>query len=179
MNPSLQRLAALLAIAASLAVTATHAQTSSPAPKAEPMTATLLPLQAKGTFEVKMAPQALADAAADKALGRMTIAKTFSGDLQGTGKGEMLMAGTDVKGSAAYVAIERVDGTVGGRSGSFVLQHSGTMDRGAPSLKISVVPDSGTGELAGIAGTLAIDITGGKHFYTLDYTLPGVGPGAK
>ena len=128
---------------------------------------------ASGTFEVKLSPQPLADPAADSMLGRMTIDKTFSGDLQATSKGEMLMAGTPVKGSAGYVAIERVNGTLQGRSGTFVLQHTGTMNRGAPELRVTVVPDSGTGELAGLVGTLSIDIFDGKHFYAFDYALPG------
>ena len=128
---------------------------------------------ASGTFEVKLLPQPLADSGADSMLGRMTVDKTFSGDLQGTSKGEMLMAGTAVKGSAGYVAIERVSGTLQGRSGTFVLHHMGTMNRGAPQLTVTVVPDSGTAELTGLAGTLGINIVDGKHFYTLDYVLPG------
>ncbi len=127
---------------------------------------------ASGRFEVKLSPQPLADANADASLGRMLIDKTFSGDLVGTSKGEMLMAGTAVKGSAGYVAIECVSGTLGGRSGSFVLQHSGTMNRGAPQLSVSVVPDSGTGELAGLTGTLVIIIDAGTHRYEFDYLLP-------
>jgi hypothetical protein len=127
---------------------------------------------ASGTFEVKLLPQALADSASDPTLGRMTIAKTFSGDLQGTSKGEMLTAMTPVQGSAGYVAIERVNGTLQGRSGTFVLHHMGTMNRGASQLAIAVVPDSGTEDLVGLAGTLDIKIVDGKHFYTLDYVLP-------
>lgn len=127
-------------------------------------------VHATGSFEVKLLPQALADAGSG--LGRMSIDKVFSGDLQGTSKGEMLSALTAVKGSAGYVAIERVTGTLQGRSGSFMLQHLGTMNRGAPSLTVLVVPDSGTEGLTGIAGSLSINIADGKHFYTLDYTLP-------
>ncbi|MBC7993405.1 MAG: DUF3224 domain-containing protein [Rhizobacter sp.] len=127
-------------------------------------------IHAAGSFEVKLLPQALADA--DSGLGRMSIDKVFSGDLQGTSTGEMLTALTAVKGSAGYVAIERVTGTLQGRSGSFMLQHLGTMTRGEPTLRVLVVPDSGTEGLAGIAGSLSIDITNGKHFYKLDYTLP-------
>jgi Protein of unknown function (DUF3224) len=130
-------------------------------------------LHASGAFEVKLSPQPLADSGADPTLGRMTIDKTFSGDLHATSKGEMLMAGTPVKGSAGYVAIERVSGALQGRSGTFVLQHTGTMNRGAAQLTVTVVPDSGTGELTGLAGTLAINIVDGKHFYALDYMLPG------
>ena len=123
--------------------------------------------RATGTFEVKLTPQDTADTS----LGRLTIAKEFRGDIDGTSNGEMLSAMTSTKGSAGYVAIERVTGKLAGRNGTFVLQHSGTMTRGAPHLVISVVPDSGTGELAGIAGTMTIDIADGKHSYTFDYTL--------
>src|SRR5213075_2706416 len=97
--------------------------------------------------------------------GRMSIDKQFHGDLFATSKGEMLMAGTAVKGSAGYVAIERVTGTLAGKTGTFVFQHSGTMDKGAPTLVVSVVPDSGTGELTGLRGSFSIEITGGKHMY--------------
>jgi hypothetical protein len=127
-------------------------------------------IHANGTFEVKLLPQSTADAGSG--LGRMSIDKVFHGDLQGTSLGEMLSAMTAVKGSAGYVAIERVTGTLQGRSGSFMLQHLGTMNRGVPQLTVKVVPDSGTDELTGITGTLSIDITDGKHFYTLDCELP-------
>lgn len=127
---------------------------------------------AAGTFEVKLVPLPLADPASDTGLGRMSIDKTFSGDLQGTSTGEMLMAQTPVKGSAGYVAVERVNASLQGRTGSFVLQHTGTMNRGVPSLSVSIVPDSGTGELVGISGSLSIDIVEGKHLYALDYVLP-------
>jgi hypothetical protein len=128
--------------------------------------------KATGTFEVKLAPQPLADADPATHMGRMSLDKTFSGDLEGTGKGEMLMSTTSVKGSAGYVAIETVTGTLQGRTGSFALQHSGTMNRGAPQLSVTVIPDSGTGELTGISGTLSIDIIDGKHLYGFDYALP-------
>jgi predicted flavoprotein YhiN len=121
--------------------------------------------RASGTFEVKLTPQESAT------IGRMSIDKQFHGDLEATSKGEMLSAMTDVKGSAGYVAIERVTGTLHGRSGSFVLQHSGTMTRGEPQLSVTVVPDSGTDELAGLAGTLTIRIADKQHFYEFDYTL--------
>ena len=121
---------------------------------------------ATGNFEVTLVPQG-----GDAVLGRMTIDKQYHGDVSGTGKGEMLTAITEVQGSAGYVAIERVTGKVGLRSGSFVLQHSGTMNRGAQSLVISIVPDSGTDELKGIAGTLKIEIADGAHTYVLEYTL--------
>jgi hypothetical protein len=128
---------------------------------------------AHGTFEVKLVPQKPDnEVSASANLGRLSIDKRFQGDLEGTSKGEMLSAGTEVKGSAGYVAIERVTGALDGRSGSFVLQHSGTMNRGVPQLSVTVVPDSGTEQLRGISGALAIKIEGGKHFYEFDYTLP-------
>ncbi len=127
---------------------------------------------ATGTFEVKLAPQSLAHPQADSALGRMSLDKVFSGDLHGTSEGEMLTAGSPAKGSAGYVAIERLSGTLDGRTGTFVLQHSGTMNRGALELSVRVVPDSGTDGLVGIAGTLGIQIVDGKHLYTFDYALP-------
>lgn len=127
--------------------------------------------RASGTFDVTLTP--LATDAGDDAPGRMSLDKRFHGDLEGTSKGEMLTAGTEVEGSAGYVAIERVTGTLHGRSGTFVLQHSGTLTRGAPQLSITVVPDSGTGELVGLAGTMAIEIAGGKHSYDFEYTLAG------
>lgn len=102
----------------------------------------------------------------------MSLDKQFHGDLEGTSKGQMLTAGTAVKDSAGYVAIERVDGTLKGQRGSFVLQHSGTMTRGAPQLVITVVPDSGTGQLVGLAGKMTILIADGKHSYEFEYTLP-------
>ena len=127
--------------------------------------------RASGTFEVKLNPQPADDYADATALARMTIDKEFRGDLEGTSKGQMLSAATPIRNSAGYVAIERVTGTVQGRAGTFILQHSGTMNRGAPSLVVSIVPDSGTGALEGINGTMTIDLSGGRHAYTLDYTL--------
>ena len=126
---------------------------------------------ASGTFEVKLAPQAGDDYADAATLARMTIDKVFHGDLEGASKGQMLSAGTAIRNSAGYVAIERVTGTLHGRTGTFVLQHSGTMNRGAPQLVVTVVPDSGTGDLTGLSGTMVIDISDGKHAYTFDYTL--------
>ncbi|GMU64299.1 MAG: hypothetical protein AMXMBFR36_05730 [Acidobacteriota bacterium] len=132
--------------------------------------------RAAGTFDVTLTPQTPADGAEAPSWGRMAIAKTFHGDLEATSRGEMLTAMTEVKGSAGYVAVEKVDGTLGGRRGSFFLQHSGLMDRGSPSLVITVVPDSGNGELAGIEGTMTIEITEGKHFYAFEYRLRDVAP---
>ena len=123
--------------------------------------------QASGTFAVTLTPQECGEAT----LGRMAIDKRFEGDLEGTSKGEMLAAGTAVKSSAGYVALERVTGSLRGRSGTFALQHSGTMDRGAASLTIAVVPDSGTADLTGLRGTMSIAISGGVHSYTFEYAF--------
>ena len=111
---------------------------------------------ASGTFEVKLNPQVPDEEVGDPTVGRMSIAKQFQGDLEATSKGQMLTAATDIEGSAAYVAIERVTGTLHGHSGTFALQHSGTMTRGAPQLTIIVVPDSGTGQLVGLTGKMKI-----------------------
>ena len=129
--------------------------------------------RAAGPFDVKVSPLALEDTTEGTMLARMSLDKQFHGDLEAASKGEMLSAGTAVKGSAGYVAIERVSGTLNGRRGTFVLQHSGTMTRGEPQLTISVVPDSGTGELEGLAGTMTITIADGKHSYEMHYTLGG------
>lgn len=126
---------------------------------------------ASGTFDVKVTPQANDEVAGGTTLSRMSLDKQFHGGLEGTSKGEMLSAMTSVQGSAGYVAIERVSGTLQGRSGTFVLQHNGVMTRGAPQLTITVVPDSGTGQLAGLAGTMTINIADGKHSYEFEYTL--------
>jgi hypothetical protein len=127
---------------------------------------------AKGTFEVTLKPAALADSAADGKLGRMSIDKRFAGELVGTSKGEMLSAQTETKGSAGYVAVEKVVGELDGRKGTFVLQHSGTMDHGQSQLSVVVVPDSGTEGFVGIKGTMQIDIKEGKHFYDFEYSIP-------
>lgn len=128
---------------------------------------------AKGSFSVTTKPQGEGSAAEGVSLGRMALDKRFDGDLVGTGHGEMLTALTPVQGSAGYVAIERVTGTLHGRAGSFVLQHTGTMHAGAQQLSITVVPGSGTGGLAGLAGTFRLRIEGGAHFYELEYSLSG------
>ena len=128
--------------------------------------------QAKGTFAVKLTPEE--DKTGDAIVGRMTIDKQFSGDLEGTSKGLMVMVGTPVQGSAGYVAIEKVSGTVQGRSGSFYLQHSGLMRRGEGELTIHVIPDSGTEELIGISGMFDIQIDDGKHSYVFEYELADV-----
>ena len=127
---------------------------------------------AAGTIDVTVSPQPASSPTPGAALGRMLLDKRYHGDLDGTAQGQMLSAGTVTTGSAGYVAIEHVVGRLHGKSGSFVLQHHGLMNRGAPQLSIIVVPDSGTGELLGLAGTMGIRIAEGKHFYTFDYTLP-------
>jgi hypothetical protein len=127
---------------------------------------------AAGTFDVKVEAQGEADKRDGSTLGRYSLDKQYHGDLEGTAKGTMLTAGTDVKGSAGYVAMERVTGTLKGRSGSFVLQHSATMTRGEPQLSITVVPDSGSGQLAGLTGKVNIIIAAGKHSYEFEYSLP-------
>ncbi len=129
---------------------------------------------AAGSFDVKGTPQKPDNKEAEAAnFGRMSLDKQFHGDLEATSKGEMIGAMTEVKGSGGYVAMERVTGTLDGRTGTFVLQHSGTMTRGAQQLSINVVPDSGTGGLAGISGSMTIIIKeGGKHFYEFEYQLP-------
>ncbi len=122
---------------------------------------------AHGDFEVKLAPQSPADAP----IGRMSIDKQFHGDLEATSKGEMLAFMTSVKGSAGYVAMEQVTGALNGRSGTFVLQHTGTMARGDQQLSVTVVPDSGTDELKGLTGKMTIIIANGKHSYDFDYEI--------
>lgn len=138
--------------------------------QATPAQETAVTTRATGPFEVKMAP--LGTHADPPVLGRMSLDKVYHGDLEGTAQGEMLAAMTPVEGSAGYVAIERVAGTLAGRTGTFMLQHNGLMNRGAPSLVINVVPDSGTGELEGLSGTMNIVIVDGKHAYEFDYSLP-------
>lgn len=126
---------------------------------------------ATGTFEVTLQPQGEGGSADGSTLGRLSLSKCFSGDLQATGKGEMLAARSSVAGSAAYVAIERVSGRLKGREGSFVLVHKGVMAAGDQQLLVEVVPDTGTGQLKGLSGTLDIRIEAGKHYYDFDYTL--------
>jgi len=129
--------------------------------------------RAAGPFDVKVVPQKPDTQIARAAnLGRLTIDKRFHGDLEGISKGEMLATQTEVPGSAGYVAMERVTGSLKGRQGSFVLQHSATMSRGAPTSSITVVPDSGTGELKGITGTMSIAVTSdGGHTYEFNYKI--------
>jgi Protein of unknown function (DUF3224) len=158
--------ATVLALAVICLSLTTNAQTPDTAPKGKTMAN-----HATGTFEVKLAPQNDGKSE-DSPIGRMLIDKQIHGDLEATSKGQMLAFSTEVKGSAGYVAMERVTGTLHGRTGSFVLQHNATMNRGVPQLSITVVPDSGTGQLTGLTGTFEIQIAAGKHSYTFDYTLP-------
>ena len=125
---------------------------------------------ASGTFEVKMTPQT-DDQVGDPSVGRMALEKQFRGGLEATSKGQMLAVMTEVKGSAGYVAMERVNGTLDGLSGTFALQHNGTMTRGEPELTITVVPDSGTDQLTGLSGKMSININEGQHSYEFEYTL--------
>jgi hypothetical protein len=127
-------------------------------------------MHAAGTFEVKLKPQT-DEGVGDPTVGRMSIDKQFHGDLEGTSKGQMLAVQGDTKGSAGYVAMERIAGTLAGHKGTFALQHTGTMDRGTPTLSVTVVPDSGTGDLAGLTGKMNIIIADGKHSYEFEYTL--------
>ena len=127
---------------------------------------------ARGPMEVNIEPEAPFLEQEGLKLNRNLVSKQFSGDMAGTSEAQMIAAFTGTPGSAGYVAIEHFTGTVGGRSGSFVLQHSGTMNRGDAQLTVNIVPDSGTGELTGISGSLEIDNEDGNHSYTLDYKLP-------
>ena len=130
-------------------------------------------LHAAGPFDVQLAPQPPTPAAEKAGLARMTIAKQFHGDLEAESAGEMLAFRDAAGTSGGYVALETVRGTLGGRRGTFVLQHSSTMTRGEPTQSVTVVPDSGTDALAGLAGRMVIDIgAGGAHAYRFDYTLP-------
>ena len=128
-------------------------------------------LSAHGEFEVKIVPQPQDDSGQNVKLGRLTLDKVFHGELDGTAKGQMLTGMTDTKGSAGYVAIEHVIGTLHGRAGAFTLQHSGTADRNVQNLVITVVPDSGTGKLTGLSGRMDIKVEGGKHFYDFHYSI--------
>ena len=165
--------AASLLSAVVLATTCAAAAAGQTTTAAQPGKVQTQPMHAKGTFEVKVTPQGAGD---NPSLARMSLDKQFQGDLQGTSKGEMLTAMTAVKDSAGYVAIELVTGTLQGRTGTFVLQHNGIMTRGTPNLAVTVVPDSGTGQLEGIAGTMTIKIEGGKHFYEMEYTVTTKSP---
>ncbi|MGO4223433.1 DUF3224 domain-containing protein [Lysobacter sp. TAF61] len=128
--------------------------------------------QVNGEFEVKRTPESGCDLGDGVVAGHFRFDKRFHGPLDATAVVHMLAVGTEVEGSAAYVAIERISGSLDGRVGAFLTQHNGTLDRGVPTLTVNVVPDSGTGELRGLSGRIIIDIADGKHFYTFDYELP-------
>ena len=128
-------------------------------------------MQAKGEFEVKRIPQDELDIGGGATVGHSRFDKQFRGPLDAASVVHMLAVMSPTPGSGAYVAIERIEGTLDGRRGSFFAQHNGVMDRGKPSLQLSVVPDTGTGELAGLRGRMTIDIADGKHYYTFDYEL--------
>jgi hypothetical protein len=132
-----------------------------------------MPTVARGSFDVTLVPQPNSEVADAALLGRRTIDKVFRGDLQGTSKGEMLAGMTESTGAAAYVAVERVAGALGGREGTFLLLHRATMTRGSTgALSIVVAEGSGTGALVGISGTMSIEIKDGQHYYTFEYELP-------
>jgi hypothetical protein len=126
---------------------------------------------AKGTFDIKMTTEPPFDADGGVSLGRMRVDKTFGGPLDATSQVHMLAVGTPVAGSAGYVAVERIAGALEGRRGSFVVLHMGSMNRGAPTLSLLIVPDSGTGELRGLSGRMEIQIVDGQHHYQIDYAL--------
>lgn len=128
-------------------------------------------MQAKGEFDVKRTPQGSLDMGDGVQIGHMRFDKEFHGPLQATSVVHMLAAMSPVDGSGAYVAIERIVGTLDGLSGSFLTQHSGVLTRGTPTLNLTVVPDTGSDALTGLSGRIAIDIVDGKHFYTFDYEL--------
>jgi hypothetical protein len=128
--------------------------------------------QANGTFEVKRSAEPGCDLGDGVEAGHFRFDKTFAGPLEATSVVHMLAVGSPASGSAGYVAVERVKGTLDGRSGTFFCQHYGVMDRGEASLTLAVVPDSGTDDLVGLTGRMAIDIRDGQHFYTFDYMLP-------
>jgi len=154
---------------------AVYAQTQGSAPHAVPnavQKGVAMAMHASGPFDVTLIPQSSDDKAEGSTLARLSIDKRYHGDLEAAGKGQMLTAMTDVKGSAGYVAIERVTGSLRGHSGSFVLQHSSTLTKGVPQQSITVVPDSGTGQLVGLAGKMIVNIVDGKHSYDFEYTLP-------
>ena len=133
----------------------------------------LIPIaaQANGTFDVQLHPLGMEDIPGESKLGRMPIDKQLHGDLSGTSKGQMLTSSTTTSGSAVYVAVERFTGTLNGKHGSFSLHHTGIMHRGAQSLVIKVVPDSGTNELTVISGTLTINVSDGQHSYAFEYSI--------
>lgn len=161
----------LITAACLLLSCSTTAHKRTPPASTTPPTQTVMTMRASGTFEVKLSPLAQDEESGNSGLGRMAIDKQFHGDLDAHSQGQMLTAMTSVEGSAGYVAMEHVRGTLNERSGTFVLQHSGTMTRGAQHLRVTVVPDSATGELEGLSGEMTITISEGQHFYEFTYTL--------
>lgn len=148
----------------------TEGHSYAPAPRAT-RKGNVMTARASGTFEVKLTPRTSEENDGGAGLVRMSIDKQFHGDLTAVSKGEMLANNMGDKGSGGYVAMERVSGTLHGRDGTFVLQHSGTMRQGAAQLSIVVVPGSGTGQLAGLEGQMTIKVADGKHRYEFEYTL--------
>ena len=162
-------LAVILGASLCLTPSGTRAQDKTPVPTK----GTSMTMQATGTFEVKVKPLPEDEKVPGVAVGRMSIDKQFKGDIEGTSKGEMMTAGTPVKGSAGYVAVEIVTASIKGRSGTFTLMHHATMKHdGDFRMNIVVIPDSGTGGLTGLTGKMEIIIEGGAHSYRFDYTLP-------
>lgn len=151
---------------------AMYAQNLAKSKAQEPKETTVIAHHAAGTFDVKATPVTPAGGAADNSISELSLDKQFHGALEATSKGAMLASGNPAKGAGGYVAMEKVTGTLDGRKGSFVLQHSGTMKGGAAELTVTVVPDSGTDELTGIDGKMTIQISAGKHSYDFEYTLP-------
>jgi Protein of unknown function (DUF3224) len=171
-NQSLAGVVAIAAICLAIGISSAsfarnHSQESAATQKGATVTS-----HAAGTFDVKLVPQGPEDKTEGSTIAHLSIDKQYHGDLEATGRGEMLTATTSVKGSAGYVAMERISGTLRGRSGTFVLQHSGTMAHGAFNLSVTVVPDSATGQLTGLTGKLTGIVDNGKHSYEFDYTLP-------
>jgi hypothetical protein len=148
-------------------IATTQAQNPQHSAKDQPVS-----MHAEGTFEVKTSPLGADDAIGGTTIGRYGLDKQFQGDLEGTSKGEMLGAGSLATGTAGYVAIEQVTGSLQGRTGSFALQHFGTMEDNKFDLVVKVVPGSGSGELTGISGSMQIIVANGKHAWKFDYTLP-------
>jgi hypothetical protein len=127
----------------------------------------------QGAFSIQLKPQAASIGLENASIGRQIFDKQFRGDLEATSQGEMLSCMGHVQGSAGYVAIERVTGTLQGKQGSFALMHMGTMTRGEKGLKIHVIPDSGTEELQGLQGNMDIQILDGQHFYNFEFRFEG------
>jgi hypothetical protein len=170
-NPKMNRSTLFILVGGAFLVAACCTQSQSPAPKIlkkDPV----MTRHAEGTFDVKTTPLPADETLMGTLIGRYSLVKQYHGDLDAASKGEMLAAGEPSSGNAGYVAIEQVTGSLNGHTGSFALQHIGTMEGGGYKLSVVVVPGSGTGQLTGIAGTLAIIINSGKHSYVFDYTLP-------